>query len=78
MKKNNGYTYGRIVEQIILKIQTTFEGPTGSLVVDSIRNHTMHVFSEPKIETMTKTEAADKLLGTQRLLRKWEKDYEHY
>lgn len=28
-KKNNGYTYGRIVKQIILKIQTKCEGPTG-------------------------------------------------
>ena len=44
LKENNRYTYGRILEQIILKIQTTFEGPTGSLVVDSLINYTKHVF----------------------------------
>ena len=70
MKKNNGYTYGQIVEQIILKIQTTFEGPTGSLVVDSIRNCTKHFFGEPTMETTKKTEAEDKFLDTQCLLRK--------
>ena len=36
LKKNNRYTYGRIVEQIIFKIQKTFEGPTGFVVVDSL------------------------------------------
>ena len=54
LKKNNGYTYGKIVEQILLKIQIMFEGPTGSIVIDSIRNHIKHKFEEPEMEKTTK------------------------
>ena len=78
LKKNNGYTYGRIVEQIIIKIQTNFEGPTGSMVVDILRSHTKYVFNEPEMEESTKMETTTKVLDTQCILREWEKDYDQY
>lgn len=46
--------------------------------MDSLRNHTKHKFEEPKMEETTKTGADKILLDTQHLLRKWDKDYNHY
>ena len=75
---NGGCTFDRIVDAIILKIKSTFDGPTGSLVVKSLCDKREHVFIEPEMEASTKTYPAMKALDTERLLRNWEKDYGHY
>ena len=45
------------MDKIILKIKSTFDGPTGYLVVKSIRDKRKDVFTEPETETSIRTDA---------------------
>lgn len=57
-----------IIDELILKIQLKFDGPTGSLVLKILRDKVKHVFTEPEIEATSKINLAAKLLDTERLL----------
>lgn len=78
LKKNGTYTYIKSSWAIILKIRSTFDGPTRSLLASSLWTRTNHVFSEPSIEIITKSDEDEEKLDTERLLRMWEKDYHRY
>ena len=54
--RKNGYTYEKIEEAIITKIQATFEGNTIPFIVRSLRDRSKHEFEEPQLVVSEATE----------------------
>ena len=58
--RKNGYTYEKIEETIITKIQATFEGNTVPFVVRSLRDTSKHEFEEQQLVVSEATDAGVK------------------
>ena len=71
--RKNGYTYEKIEEAIITKIQATFEGNTVPFIVRSLRDRTKHLFAEPQLVV---SEATDVGGVREREQRKNDKKYD--
>ena len=75
--RKNGYTYEKIEESIITKIQDTFEGNTVPYVVRCLRDKTKHAFPEPELVISTSTDA-DVKEREQQKSEKYDKQYDQW
>ena len=76
--KKNGYTFKKIEEAIIAKIQATFEGNTAPQIVSSLRNKVKHIFSEPQLVVSTAIDADVKVREQMQNDKKYDKQYDHW
>ena len=74
--RGNGYTFEKITQAIILKIQTTFTG--GRYIVNSLRAQIKDGPAVPTRGTSVKTDAALKAIEQETLNRKYEAQLAHY
>ena len=72
----NPYTYEKIEEAIILKIQITFEGVTVPDVVTSLRKRNQHVYEEPQLVVSTNDDPAKEAAENRRNTVRYDKKYD--
>ena len=76
--KKNGYTYEKIEEAIIMKIQSTFEGNTVPYIISSLRNKAKHVFSEPELRVSELSEPVAKAREQLKYDKRYDKQYDYW
>ena len=74
----NEYTFEKIEEAIILKIQTTFEGVTVPQVITSLRKQAKHVFAEPHLVVSTETDPTKLAAEEKRNAVRYNKQYDRW
>ena len=74
----NPYTFEKIEEAIILKIQTTFEGVTAPDVVTSLRKRQKHVYAEPELVVSTDSDPDKKAAENRRNTVRYDKQYDRW
>ena len=76
--RKNGYTYEKIEEAIITKIQATFEGNTVPFIVRSLRDRSKHEFEEPQLVVSEATEPILKEREQRKNDKKYDKQYDQW
>ena len=74
----NPYTFEKIEEAIILKIQTTFEGVTVPDVVRSLRTRKVHVYKEPELVVSIETDQDKFRAEERRNAVRYDKQYDRW
>ena len=74
----NPYTFEKIEEAIILKVQTTFEGVTVPDVVRSLRTRKVHVYDEPELVVSEETDPAKFRAEERRNGVRYDKQYDRW